>query len=265
MGATATKQLERSRKTRGAGTSGPRPRAHRLGVCPAAGSVQTGPQRQSLCGGARAQERPTAQERPSAVQEAKSGAGRRRHRPLGRAVEAAALGPEPRSEPPAPRGDRGHGDTVTGTGMGMGTATGTGTRRTFGDALPPAPRVAGDAAAAEAGGEVPAGRVHGALVSAVGARRARVRVVAENCSEKAERAPRERAAGSGPGRRGPGSHALGQPGGGTRCLQLPKWGGGSIAQTAAANGAQRGLGNHRGELPRNDVTQRAQDPCIRAA
>lgn len=195
MGATATKQLERSRKTRGAGTSGPRPRAHRLGVCPAAGSVQTGPERQSLCGGARAQERPTAQERPSAVQEAKSGAGRRRHRPLGRAVEAAALGPEPRSEPPAPRGDRGHGDTATGTGTGKGTATGTGTgmRRTFGDALPPAPRVAGDAAAAEAGGEVPAGRVHGALVSAVGARRARVRVVAENCSEKAERAPRERA------------------------------------------------------------------------
>lgn len=189
MGATATKQLERSRKTRGAGTSGPRPRAHRLGVCPAAGSVQTGPQRQSLRGGARAQERPTAQERPSAVQEAKSGAGRRRHRPLGRAVEAAALGPEPRSEPPAPRGDRGHGDTVTGTVTGTGT--GTGTRRTFGDALPPAPRVAGDAAAAEAGGEVLAGRVHGALVSAVGARRARVRVVAENCSEKAERAPRE--------------------------------------------------------------------------
>lgn len=263
MGATATKQLERSRKTRGAGTSGPRPRAHRLGVCPAAGSVQTGPERQSLRGGARAQERPTAQERPSAVQEAKSGAGRRRHRPLGRAVEAAALGPEPRSEPPAPRGDRGHGDTATGTVTATGT--GTGTRRTFGDALPPAPRVAGDAAAAEAGGEVPAGRVHGALVSAVGARRARVRVVAENCSEKAERAPRERAAGSGPGRRGPGSHVLGQPGGGTRCLQLPKWGGGSIAQTAAANGAQRGLGNHGGELPRNGVTQRAQDPCIRAA
>lgn len=115
---------------------------------------------------------------------------------LGELWRRRRLGPS-RGASPLLRG--GTGDTGTrrrGRGRGHSdgdgdTATGTGTRRTFGDALPPAPRVAGDAAAAEAGGEVPAGRVHGALVSAVGARRARVRVVAENCSEKAERAPRE--------------------------------------------------------------------------
>lgn len=57
-------------------------------------------------------------------------------------------------------------------------------RSTFSDTLPAVPDVAGDAAAAEAGGEVPAFGVHRALVSAAGARRAGIRVVAENCSEK---------------------------------------------------------------------------------
>lgn len=74
------------------------------------------------------------------------------------------------------------------------------TRRTFGDALPPVPRVAGDAAAAEAGGEVPALRVHGALVPAVGARRPGVSVVAENCAEETASAREQPRPGRGAGR-----------------------------------------------------------------
>ena len=55
--------------------------------------------------------------------------------------------------------------------------------RTFGNTLAAVAQVAGGAGAAEAGGEVPALRVHGALVPAVGAGRAGVRVVAEHCGE----------------------------------------------------------------------------------
>lgn len=55
---------------------------------------------------------------------------------------------------------------------------------TFCDTLSAVPSVASNAAAAEACGEVPAFRVHRALVSVVGTRLAGIRVVAEYCLGK---------------------------------------------------------------------------------
>lgn len=108
-------------------------------------------------------------------------------------------------------------------------------------------RVAGDAAATEAGGEVPAFCVHGALVSAVGARRAGICVVAENCSEKTQHTSEHV---SGLWTR---SWHMVRPAlqneftsAGVGQGQEIAWD--SMTQTITANGAKRGLRNHRGEL-----------------